>query len=39
MLDDLRTWQRELAVSASEVTTRGLDDQKTIEQLKSLGYL
>ncbi len=39
MLDDLRTWQRELAVSAPEVTTRGLDDQKTIEQLKSLGYL
>jgi len=39
MLVDLKTWQRELASAAPEVTTRELDARETIEQLKSLGYL
>ncbi len=39
MLNDLKAWQREVSSSIPEVTTRKLEDKKTIEQLKSLGYL
>jgi len=39
MLKCLREWRQEVSSAPPEVTTRELDDERAIEQLKSLGYL